>query len=129
RPALVRAQGAGRVHLVSRAAGPAETRSRYLIRRIEQSPAIVLRPGTEIVSFEGANHLERVTWRDNETGAVTEHDIRHVFSMTGAIPSTGWLQGCVALDEDGFIRTGPDLSPEDLTPARWPLARQPRLLH
>ena len=126
--ALFLAQSARRVHLLIRAAGLAETMSRYLIRRIEQSPAIVLRPRTEIVSFEGANHLERVSWRDNETGAVTEQDIRHVFSMTGAIPSTGWLQGCVALDEDGFIRTGPDLSPEDLTAARWPLARQPRLL-
>jgi thioredoxin reductase (NADPH) len=48
--------------------------------------------------------------------------------MTGAVPSTGWLDGCVALDEKGFIKTGPDLSPEDLAAARWPLARSPHLL-
>jgi thioredoxin reductase (NADPH) len=48
--------------------------------------------------------------------------------MTGAIPSTKWLNGCVALDSSGFVRTGPDLTPEDLATARWPLTRQPHLL-
>ncbi len=126
--AVFLAQTAKRVHILVRAAGLAETMSRYLIRRIEQSPAIDLRPRTEIVAFEGADHLERVSWRDNATGAVTTHDIRHVFSMTGAVPSTSWLEGCVALDGSGFIKTGPDLSEEDLAGARWPLARQPHLL-
>jgi thioredoxin reductase (NADPH) len=48
--------------------------------------------------------------------------------MTGAIPSTRWLDGCVALDEKGFIKTGPELSHDDLVAARWPLARAPYLL-
>jgi thioredoxin reductase (NADPH) len=48
--------------------------------------------------------------------------------MTGALPSTGWLDRCLALDEKGFIKTGPDLTPEDLANARWPLARAPHLL-
>ncbi len=48
--------------------------------------------------------------------------------MTGATPSTSWLEGCVALDAKGFIKTGPDLSKEDLDAARWPLARAPYLL-
>ena len=34
--------------------------------------------------------------------------------MTGAVPNTRWLDGCVALDDKGFIKTGPDLSPDDL---------------
>jgi thioredoxin reductase (NADPH) len=33
----------------------------------------------------------------------------------------------VALDEKGFVRTGPDLHPEDLVPAQWPHARPPHL--
>jgi thioredoxin reductase (NADPH) len=126
--AVFLAQTAKRVHVLVRAAGLAESMSRYLIRRIETNPVIVLRPRTEILTLEGANHLERVSWRDNETGAVTTHDIQHIFSMTGAVPSTSWLDGCVALDEDGFIKTGPDLSEEDLAAAHWPLARHPRLL-
>ena len=126
--AVFLAQTAKRVHVLVRAEGLAESMSRYLIRRIEDNPAIDLRPRTEIVAFEGANHLERVSWRDNGTGAVTTHEIRHVFSMTGAVPSTSWLAGCIALDENGFIKTGPDLSEEDLAAAHWPLARAPHLL-
>ena len=26
--------------------------------------------------------------------------------MTGAVPNTQWLQGCVALDDKGFVKTG-----------------------
>jgi thioredoxin reductase (NADPH) len=48
--------------------------------------------------------------------------------MTGADPNTSWLNGCIALDTKGFIKTGPDLSPENLSDARWPLTRQPYLL-
>jgi thioredoxin reductase (NADPH) len=48
--------------------------------------------------------------------------------MTGAEPSTRWLEGCVALDGKGFIKTGPDLTPEELATAGWPLARAPHLL-
>jgi thioredoxin reductase (NADPH) len=48
--------------------------------------------------------------------------------MTGAIPNTGWLAGCLALDDKGFVRTGPDLSPRDLEASEWPLERSPHLL-
>jgi thioredoxin reductase (NADPH) len=126
--AVFLAQTARRVHMVIRSAGLAETMSRYLIRRIEDHPAIVRHVHTEIVSLEGNGHLERVGWRDNQSGQVETHGIRHVFTMTGAVPSTHWLEGCVALDAKGFIKTGPDLLPEDLAGARWPLARPPHLL-
>ena len=126
--AVFLAQTAKRVHMLVRAKGLAETMSRYLIRRIEQNPAIVLRTNTEIVALEGGNHLERVRWRDQQTGNIETHDIRHVFLMTGAVPGTKWVEGCVVLDAKGFIKTGPDLSPEDLAAAHWPLARAPHLL-
>jgi thioredoxin reductase (NADPH) len=48
--------------------------------------------------------------------------------MTGAAPNTGWLERCIVLDEKGFIKTGPDLSREDLAEAGWPLTRPPYLL-
>jgi len=48
--------------------------------------------------------------------------------MTGADPNTRWLNGCVVLDAKGFIKTGADLSAENLSSARWPLARPPYLL-
>jgi thioredoxin reductase (NADPH) len=126
--AVFLAQTARRVHMVIRSGGLADTMSRYLIRRIEDHPAIVRHPHTEIVTLEGNGHLERVGWRDSQSGRVETQGIRHVFAMTGAVPSTRWLGGCLALDAKGFIKTGPDLSPEDLATARWPLARAPHLL-
>jgi len=126
--AVFLAQTAKRVHMLVRSGGLAETMSRYLIRRIEENPAIVLRTQTEIVGVEGSDHLERVHCRDKKTQNVETHDFRHVFVMTGALPNTSWLSGCVVLDRNGFIRTGPDLSQEDLAGAHWPLARRPYLL-
>lgn len=126
--AVFLAQSTRRVHMIVRAAGLAESMSRYLIRRIEESPAIELHTDTEVVSLDGGDHLERVGWRNGRTGGVDTHDIRHLFLMTGAVPNTSWLGGCVALDEKGFIKTGPDLSADDLAAARWPLPRAPFLL-
>src|SRR3989449_11098263 len=114
--------------MVFRSEGLADTMSRYLILRIEDHPTIVRHAHTEIVSLEGNGHLERVGWRDNPSGRIETHGIRHVFTMTGALPSTRWLDSCLALDAKGFIKTGPDLLPEDLVTARWPLARAPHLL-
>jgi thioredoxin reductase (NADPH) len=108
--------------------GLVETMSRYLIRRIEENPNIVVRTHTQLTAIEGNGHLERVGWRDDRTGDVETHDIRHVFMMTGATPNTRWLAGCVVLDEKGFIKTGPDLSREELAAAGWPLSRPPFLL-
>jgi thioredoxin reductase (NADPH) len=122
------AQTAKRVYMLVRSSGLAETMSRYLIRRIEQHPAIVLRTNTEIVALEGGYHLERVRWRDDQAGKTETYDIKHVFLMTGAVPCTQWLDECVALDAKGFIKTGADLSQEDLAAAHWPLARAPHLL-
>lgn len=116
-----------RVHLLVRSTNLSVGMSQYLVRRIEEIPTIQIRTSTEIVALEGDGHLERVQWRDG-AGAVTSHDIGHVFLMTGAEANTGWLEGCVALDEKGFVKTGSDLTRQDLTAAEWPLERQPYLL-
>ena len=38
------------------------------------------------------------------------------------------VDGCVALDEKAFIKTGADLTQDDLAAAHWPLTRVPYLL-
>jgi thioredoxin reductase (NADPH) len=126
--AVFLAQTTKRVHMLVRSSDLAASMSRYLIRRIEENPKIVVRPHTEIVGLEGGDHLESVRWQNNQTGQIEEHKIRHIFIMTGADPNTRWLDGCIALDDKGFIKTGPDLSAENLTASRWSLARQPHLL-
>src|SRR5437762_12751472 len=114
--------------MLVRSGGLTETMSRYLVRRIEDNPAIEVRTNCEIVALEGGRHLENVRCRNKTNGADSIEKIRHVFVMTGAVPATKWLDNCVALDDHGFIKTGPDLSPEDLNTARWPLKQQPHHL-
>jgi thioredoxin reductase (NADPH) len=126
--AVFLAETTKRVHMLVRSGGLAESMSRYLIRRIEETATIALRQYTEIVAVEGGDHLEFVRWRNNQTGQTEEHEIRHLFVMTGADPNTSWLDGCIALDDKGFIKTGIDLSSDNLGAAGWPLARQPYLL-
>jgi thioredoxin reductase (NADPH) len=126
--AIFLAQSSKRVHMLVRSNGLEDNMSRYLIRRIEDTPAIVVHSRTEIAKLEGGDHLESVRWQNNQTEQYEEHKIRHVFLMTGAAPNTRWLDGCVVLDDKDFIKTGTDLSPENLSIARWPLARPPYLL-
>jgi thioredoxin reductase (NADPH) len=125
--AVFLSQTARKVYMLVRRAELSDTMSRYLIRRIEENPAIELHYRTEIVAVDGDTHLERVTWRDNSTGETSVHDIRHAFIMAGASPRTGWLKGCIELDEKGFILTGRDLDHLANTPA-WTLTRAPYML-
>lgn len=127
--AVYLSQSGRKVHMLVRSGGLAQTMSRYLIRRIEENPDIILHRHTQIVALEGDESLERVRWRNSQTGEEEEiHNLRHVFLMTGAVPNTSWLTGCVALDAKGFVKTGRDLTPEDLASANWKLPRQPFLL-
>jgi len=126
--AVFLAQAAKRVYMLVRGDGLADTMSRYLILRIEQDPKIELHAHSELTALEGSNHLERAQWRNKQTEEVQSREIRHVFVMAGADPSTDWLKGCLALDAKGFIKTGSALSDEDLRDASWPLARRPLLL-
>jgi thioredoxin reductase (NADPH) len=123
--AVFLAQTCRHVHILVRSRGLAETMSRYLIRRIEEHPGITVHAHSEVVAVEGNDHLERVRWHNNESGAAETRDVEHLFVMAGAVPATRWLDGCLALDAKGFIKTGGDLTPKDLADAKWALARPP----
>jgi thioredoxin reductase (NADPH) len=124
--AVFLADAGSRVHLLVRGEGLAQSMSRYLARRIEGHPRIELRTRTEVAALEGDGHLERMRWRNG--GAAEARAIRHLFCMTGADPSTRWLRGCLVLDDRGFVKTGADLTRDDLEGAEWRLARPPYLL-
>jgi thioredoxin reductase (NADPH) len=105
------------VHLLVRSKGLAESMSNYLVRRIAEASNITLHANTEITSLEGDEQLERVIWKTAPDNVLETHAIGHVFLMTGAVPSTHWLRGCISLDDKGFVRTGSDLTAADLAPA------------
>jgi thioredoxin reductase (NADPH) len=115
------------VHVLVRADGLADSMSRYLERRLEASPKVSVRTRTELVALEGDGHLTHVAWRD-AAGATERRAIRHVFIMAGALPATMWLNGCVIMDDKGFLKTGGDIARDDLAARRWPLARTPHTL-
>jgi thioredoxin reductase (NADPH) len=114
------------VHLLVRSKGLADTMSNYLIRRIAESSNITLHTNTEITSLEGGEQLERVIWKTAPQNVLETHEIGHVFLMTGAVPSTRWLKGCIALNDKGFVRTGSDLTPTDLPSTSGFAARLPQ---
>jgi thioredoxin reductase (NADPH) len=115
------------VHMLVRSHGLAESMSQYLIRRIEATPNITVHTRTQLTALEGSDRLERVSWTSSN-GEPEASDLRHVFLMTGAEPNTRWLQGCVVLDDHGFVKTGSDLGKDELANARWSLPRPPYLL-
>ncbi len=121
------ARSASRVHVLVRGPDLAASMSRYLIRRIEETPNITLHRRTRIAALAGGEHLERVTWRDDATGTETTRAIRHVFTMAGARPNTEWLRGCVALDGKGFVLTGADITEGTRREEHWSLERVPYL--
>ena len=117
-----------RVHVLVRRPQLAETMSQYLIERITNNDNIRLHTRTVIDGLEGDDHLERMRWKNLDTGELQDNQIRHAFMMTGASPNTRWLAGCLALDEKGFIKTGTDLTADELKTAHWSLPRGPRLM-
>jgi thioredoxin reductase (NADPH) len=104
--AVFLANTARHVHILVRGDGLADSMSNYLIGRIAETPNITLHRRTEIVALEGSERLSRVVWKTGPGGKLETREIGHLFLMTGAVPNTQWLGGCVDLDAEGFVLTG-----------------------
>jgi thioredoxin reductase (NADPH) len=126
--AVFLSQHVNHVHVVIRSGSLEHSMSKYLIHRIEASQRITLHPHTEITGLFGEDVLEGIELTDNRSRESRRVDIRHAFIFIGATPNTGWLPPEIALDDKGFVLTGRDLGPGDLTPDLWPTKRQPFLL-
>jgi thioredoxin reductase (NADPH) len=97
---------AAHVHILVRASGLAATMSDYLVQRIMQSPRCTLHPFTEITALEGDARLREVTWSHVRDPKSETRPVGNVFVLIGAEPNTAWLDGCLELDAQGFVRTG-----------------------
>jgi thioredoxin reductase (NADPH) len=117
---------AERVYVLVRGPGLAESMSRYLIHRIENTPNITLVTHSELVELTGAATLESVRWKNRVSGEETTRPVKHVFIFIGAVPCTYFLDESVALDTRGFVKTGAALTEDErgryaaLGPARQP---------
>ena len=97
-----------RLTMIVRGAGLEASMSRYLIDRIRSLENVDIQVRSEIVELHGdrAGALEGVIVRKRDSGATSNLPVRQVFMFIGAEPNTAWLNGCLALDEHGYILTG-----------------------
>ncbi|MGA8723574.1 MAG: FAD-dependent oxidoreductase [Acidimicrobiales bacterium] len=86
--------------------------SRYLTDRIDAHPGIEVRTKTRITGLDGDKTLRSV----HLEGPDGEIDLpcAGLFSFIGADPASGWISGCAALDDHGFVLTDRQLEDEDL---------------
>jgi thioredoxin reductase (NADPH) len=111
---------AARVLLLVRGSSLLQSMSRYLVDRIAATPNIHVHASSELTALtpDERGELHRARWRENQAGLDHEIDVQHVFLFVGADPATEWLRGCdVALDPKGFVKTGADLTLEELVRA------------
>ena len=95
------ARGGALVTLFHRRADLRETMSAYLIHDLERA-GVLVRGRSEIAALHGTDgQLEAATLRDGERIPLSS-----LFLFLGAAPNTDWLEGTVALDDDGFVLTG-----------------------
>lgn len=100
--------------------------SQYLVDRIHDTPNIEVRLETEVAACQGENRLKTLSLRHTRTGTTEDVPATWLFVFIGATPRTEWLKDLIALDDQGFVLTGPDLKDEHLKD--WPLEREPWLL-
>jgi len=98
--------------------------SRYLIDQLATRPNIAVRYRAEVVAAHGDGALEAIDLRDTGTGDTERVESGGIFIFIGADAETGWLPPEIALDDKGYVLTGPDLR----AAGRWVDARDPYLL-
>ncbi|MEO0485612.1 MAG: FAD-dependent oxidoreductase [Pseudomonadota bacterium] len=106
--AMYLSRSARHVHVLVRGTSLAASMSDYLSTRLEADPAITIHYQTEMTAVHGDGTLKAITVCDKATGEERTIDTCGTFIMVGAAPNTAWLSGLVALDDKGFVKTGPD---------------------
>jgi len=127
--ALSLAEDGRHVYLVVRADSYQRSMARYLRDRIAVEREIEVLFGHEIREISGDGHVEHVIVEKAGTEERRALAAGAVVVLIGAEARTAWLAGEVAVDEDGFILTGPQLprGPQDRD--TWEkLGREPFLL-
>jgi thioredoxin reductase (NADPH) len=107
--ALFLARNAAEVNLVIRHHDLDRDMSRYLAERITEAPRVHVWRDSEVCELRGDLSLEEVVVRDLETDERRTIGTTALFVLIGSEPHTRWLEGAIALDDRGFVRTGADV--------------------
>ena len=98
--------------------------SQYLVDQLATRANIRVLYRTEVVAAHGDTSLEAIDVRDAATGETTRLESGGLFIFIGADAETAWLPPEIALDQKGYVLTGPDVR----AAGRWQLDRDPYLL-
>ena len=108
--ALYMAEKAKSVTMLVRGQSLETSMSHYLIQRIEKHPRICVRTCTEVVDTTGdGDHLTGLVLENRQTGDRQTVASTRLCCFIGAAPRTDWLKDVVAVDDHGFVLSGPDL--------------------
>lgn len=99
--------------------------SQYLVDQITATPNIRVWLGSEIAEAIGGDHLEALCIFQRETGKTDLVPAQALFIFIGARPETDWVADLLAVDQQRFLLTGPDLARGATVPRHWPLRREP----
>ena len=72
-----------------------------------------MRYRTEVIAAHGDTSLEAIDVRDTATGETSRLESGGLFIFIGADAETAWLPPEIALDQRGYVLTGPDVAPRD----------------
>ncbi len=123
--AMMFSRFASKVTMVVRADSLGEKMSQYLVDQIEATPNIEVLTGTQVIEVLGDDHVEQIVLKTD--GQQRSVPAAGIFIFVGAVPHTAFLEGVVAMNRQGFILTGPDLTADGKRPKGWPLDRDPYL--
>ena len=126
--ALFLADHATKVHLVVRGKDLEQDMSRYLIDQLRRHRRVEVHRETEVREIIGEGTLQGVVIEDNATGERRTLDARTMFVFIGAEPHVRWLGDQLALDDHGFILTGPAAVQSAAAAQNWYLTRAPFFL-
>jgi len=118
---------ARKVTLVVRGESLADSMSRYLVDRIEDTENVEVLTKTIVAAVRGSGKLETITLGDPSTGLTKEVPAAALFIFIGAAPRTNFVEGVLERDAQGFILTGRDLIVDGKPPKGWNLDRDPFL--
>ena len=98
--------------------------SHYLIDQLSSRPNVDVLYRTEVVAAQGADSLDAIEVRNSDTGETKRLASGGLFLFIGADAETRWLPPEIALDDRGYVLTGPDVGDD----RDWHLERDRYLL-
>jgi len=119
------ASAGARVTVLIRGESIAASMSDYLVRELDAA-GVKVRCNTEVVGAGSESRLERLVFRFRRTATTETVPADALFVFIGARPYTDWFADALALDDNGFVLTGRDLT--EACADRWPLDRPPSWL-